>query len=206
MHRRSLLLLTPLVLASCGSVLPQQKYIPRTVWPLQPLPPSSHPASASGPVLLVRTINAAPGLEQRGLQSLTPEGNLQVDYYNLWAASPAMALTQGIMNWAQACGAFSAVVTPGSQLTPGLIIEGDLSTLLVDLAKNEARAQMTILVIKPATTIAGGAQPLAQIKLTGTAPLRGQSPEAQVDAQTQAVASLLAQTVAVLERYATQAD
>lgn len=202
MHRRSLMLLTPLVLAGCGSVLPRQKYIPRTIWPLQPQPPTLNPSNPSGPVLLVRSINAAPGLEQRGLQSLTPEGNLEIDYYNLWAASPAMALTQAMVNWAQACGAFSAVVTPGSRLTPGLIIEGDLSALLVDLSQNEARAEMTILVIKPATTIAGGALPLAQVKLMGRAPLHGQGPEAQAAAQTQAVASLLAQTMAVLARYA----
>lgn len=203
MRRRLLLLAAPLGLAGCGSLLPTQKYVPRITWPLQPAAPTTKITNSNGPVLLVRAINPAPGLEQRGLQSLTKDGNLIVDYYNLWAVPPAQALTQGLINWAQASGHFSAVVTPGSRLTPDLIVEGELSALLVDLATSQARAQMTLLIIKPALNVAGFAQPLTQTTLYATAPVQGNTPEAQATAQCAAVASLLSQATALLERYST---
>lgn len=203
MRRRFLLLAAPLGLSGCGSLLPAQKYIPRTIWPLQPQPSTVKTASSGAPVLLVRAINPAPGLEQRGLQSLTTNGNLVVDYYNLWAVPPAEALTQGLVDWAQASGDFTAVITPGSRLSPNLIVEGDLSELLVDLTTNQARVRMTLLVIKPAPGLAGNTQPLIQANLSATAPVQGNSPEAQAQAQSTAVANLLAQAIALLERYST---
>lgn len=201
MHRRLLLLAAPLGLAGCGSFLPEQKYIPRTIWPLQPQPPATKIAPTGAPVLLVRAVNPAPGMEQRGLQSLTENGNLVIDYYNLWAVPPAEALTQGLINWAQASGDFAAVIAPGSRLTPNLIVEGELSELLVDLTTHQARAQMTLLVIKPALGLAGYTQPLTQAKLTATAPLQGTGPEAQANAESEAVANLLAQAITLLGRY-----
>lgn len=204
MRRRALLLTTPLGLAGCGSLLPTQKYIPRTIWPLQPPPPTINAANPTGPVLLIRAINPAPGLESRGLQSLTENGNLTVDYYNLWAVPPAEALTQGLIIWAQASGVFSAVVTPGTRLTPGLIVEGEFSKLLVDLQAGRACAQMTLLIIKPSSTLAGFAQPLAQIRLIAYAPVTGTGPRAQAVAQSAAMADLLAQAIDQLERYAGQ--
>lgn len=203
MRRRFLLLAAPLGLSGCGSLLPAQKYIPRTIWPLQPQPSTVKTASSGAPVLLVRAINPAPGLEQRGLQSLTTNGNLVVDYYNLWAVPPAEALTQGLVDWAQASGDFTAVITPGSRLSPNLIVEGDLSELLVDLTTNQARVRMTLLVIKPAPGLAGNTQPLIQANLSATAPVQGNSPEAQAQAQSTAVANLLAQAIALLGRYST---
>lgn len=202
MRRRLLLLAAPLGLSGCGSLLPTQKYIPRTVWPLQPQPTTTKIAPPGAPVLLVRAITPAPGLEQRGLQSLTSNGNLVVDYYNLWAVPPAESLTQGLVDWAQASGNFAAVITPGSRLNPDLIVEGDLSELLVNQTTNQAQAQMTLLIIKPTLSAAGSSQPLAQTKLTATAPVRANTPEAQAEAQSAAIASLLAQATALLGRYA----
>lgn len=201
MKRRLLLLSAPLSLAGCGSLLPVQPYIPRTIWPLQPQPPAYKPARANGPVLLVRAITPAPGLEQRGLQCLTENGSLKSDYYNLWAVPPAEALTQGLINWAQASGDFSAVITPGSRLTPNLIIEGEVSELLVDQATNQARAQMTLLIIKPSSNLTGFAQPLVQVQLTATASVQDNTSSAQAAAQSEAVANLLTQAMALLARF-----
>ncbi|GAN79872.1 ABC-type transport auxiliary lipoprotein family protein [Acidocella aminolytica] len=198
---RRLVLAAPLSLAACGSVLPKQKYVPRTVWPLQPAPNTAAQAG-KGPVLLVRAVNPAPGLEQRGLQSLTADGNLLVDYYNLWAVPPAEAVTQGLVTWAQASGLFSAVVTPGSRLTPGLIAEGELSELLVDVPANMARVRMTLLVIKPSAASGGFARPLAQVKLAANAPVQGSGAAAQAAAQNAAVAKLLGDAVEQLSRFA----
>lgn len=155
-----------------------------------------------GSILLVRAMNPAPGLEQRGLQSLDKNGSLHIDYYNLWAVPPAAALTQGLISWAQASGDFAAVITPGSRLTPTLIIEGTFSELLFDQASHQAQAQMTLLIIKPAATIAGFAEPLAQTRLSATAPAQGDSPAAQAQAQSAAMAGLLTQAMALLNRYA----
>lgn len=202
MLRRRLVLAAPLGLAACGSLLPRQKYVPRIIWPLQPPAPAANAAPGTGKVLLVRAITAAPGLDQRGLQSLGADGSLNVDYYNLWAVPPADALTQSLITWAQASGMFAAVVTPGTRLTPGLIAEGELTQLLADLPANMARARMSLLIIKASGAVAGFAQPLAQLSLSASAPIAGSGAQAQAEAENQAVASLLGQAMAALRRYA----
>lgn len=196
-HRR-VVLVAPLGLAACSSLLPQQKYVARTIWPLQPAPPAAEGARAGGPVLLVRAMSAGPGLDQRGLQSLAADGSLTVDYYNLWAVPPADALTQGLVTWAQASGLFSAVVTAGSRLTPDLILEGELTQLLADPSANVARAQMSLLIIKASGALGGFAQPLAQLSLAAAAPLAGNGTAAREAAQNQAMAGLLTQAMAQL--------
>jgi cholesterol transport system auxiliary component len=196
MQRRRLLLATPLALSACASLLPAQKYTPRVSWPLQPQPPAGVAPAPGAPVLLVRPISAAPGLEARGLQSLAPDGSLRVDYYNLWAVPPADAVTQALLDWSEASGAFSAVITPGSRLQPGLIVEGELTELLADPARCEARAALTLVVIKPG---AGGvAVPLRQALLRASVPLSADDPAAWVQAQSEALSRVLAQAMALL--------
>ncbi|NNM56658.1 ABC-type transport auxiliary lipoprotein family protein, partial [Acidocella sp.] len=143
-----------------------------------------------------------PGLDQTGLQSLAPDGSLNIDYYNNWAAAPADAATQALLTWCQASGAFSAVIQPGSRLNPGLIVEGELTQLLANPASGQATAVLTLAVIKPAGGITTAALPLAQQRITGTAPLSGAIPAAQAAAQNAALASALTQAVALLTRYA----
>jgi cholesterol transport system auxiliary component len=201
LHRR-LVLLAPLALTACGSLLPRQKYVARINWPLAPLPPAQNPANPSGPVLMVRDITPAPGLDQQGVQSLQADGSLDIGYYNLWAVSPADAVTQALLTWTQSSGAFSAVISPGSRLTPSLILEGELTELLADLAAGQARAVLTLVVIKNSGGLTAASLPLAQARLTGTAPLTGATPEAEIAAQSAALASVLSQAVALVTRYA----
>lgn len=200
MQRRRLLLVAPLALSACASLLPAQKYTPRVSWPLQPAPPASAPPAPGGPVLLVRPITAAPGLEARGLQSLAPDGSLSVDYYNLWAVPPADAVTQALLDWSQASGMFSAVITPGSRLQPDLILEGELTALLADRTHGEARVALTLVVIKPGT--GGTAVPLRQALLQAAMPLPADNPAALAQAQAEALAQVLAQAMALLRREA----
>ncbi len=202
MPRRRFILAAPLALAACASLLPAQKYTPRTNWPLQPAPPAPAASAGSGPVLMIRPIAAAPGLESRGLQSLAADGSLDVDYYNLWAVPPADAMTQALLDWSQASGSFSAVVTPGSRLQPDLIVEGELTELLADPGRGEARAALTLVFIKPAGTLTGTALPVAQAMLKATAPLQGNDPAAMAAAQNNALSGLLTQVMAQLERAA----
>ncbi len=198
MQRRRLLLAAPLGLSACASLLPSQKYTPRVSWPLQPPPPAGGAAAPGGPVLLVRPISAAPGLEARGLQSLTPDGSLHTDYYNLWAVPPADAVTQALLDWSEASGAFSAVITPGSRLQPGLIVEGELTELLADLGQGEARAALTLVVIKPGA--GGTAVPLRQALLRAAMPLTANDPATLARAQSAALAKVLTQAMALLRQ------
>ena len=202
MNRR-FLLLAPLALSACaGSLLPKQKYIPRIDWPLNPPPPAQHAANPAGPVLLVRDINAGPGLDQQGVQVLQPDGSLVIDNYNLWAVAPADAVSAALAQWCEASGAFAAVVTPGSRLTAPLIVEGELTELDADTGAGQARAVLTIVVIRNSGGISAAALPLAQQRITGTAPLSGATPAAQVAAQRAALASALTQAVALVTRFA----
>lgn len=198
MQRRRLLLAAPLALSACASLLPSQKYTPRISWPLQPPPPANMPPAPGGRVLLVRPITAAPGLEARGLQSLGPDGSLNVDYYNLWAVPPADAVTQALLDWSEASGAFSAVITPGSRLQPDLILEGELTELLADPARSEARAALTLVVIKPGAGAGGAAVPLRQALLRAAVPLSGNAPAVLAAAQSEALSQVLTQAMALL--------
>ncbi len=199
MNRR-LILLAPFALSACTSLLPAPKYIARTNWPLAPQPPAQNPANPSGPILMVRPITAAPGLDQQGLQSLAPGGSLTIDYYNNWAVQPADAVTQSLINWTQASGAFAAVITPGSRLTPTLIVEGELTQFLADPGHAQAIAVLTLVIIKPAAGLTTKALPLAQTLITGTAPLTGNTPAAQAAAQAAALQEILTQATALITR------
>jgi cholesterol transport system auxiliary component len=201
MNRR-LVLSAPLALTACGSLLPQQTYVPRINWPLAPEPPAQNAPNPAGPVLLLRDITAAPGMDQQGVQILQPNGSLNIDYYNLWAVSPADAATQSLLTWLQASGDFSAVVSPGSRLTASLILEGELTELLADLSTNQATAVLTLVVIKNSDSISAASLPLAQQRITGTAPLTGNTPAAEVAAQRAALANALSQAVTLVTRFA----
>jgi cholesterol transport system auxiliary component len=201
MMRRRLMLTAPLVLAGCSSVLPAQKYVPQVDWPLDPQPPNWQAANPGGRVLLVRDLAAGPGLDEQGLQSLRADGSLDISYYNHWAVPPADAATAALTNWAEASGAFAAVVGTGTRLTPGLIVEGTLTEFVADLSAGQARAVLTLVIIGNSDSIAAKALPLAQARVTGTAPLSGSGASAQVAAERAALADALGQAVALLAKY-----
>ncbi len=194
--KRRMILAAPLGLAACGSVLPAQKYVAKVNWPLTPQPPVFHPAATHGPVLLVRAITAAPGLDAQGLQTLSTDGSLTIDYYNLWAVEPADAMTQGLVTWAQAAGFFSAVVTPGTRLNADYIVEGELTELVADPGAGQSRCVVTLVVIKAART----PLPVRQQRLVGTAALPGTDAPAQVAAERAALANVLTQAMEMLRR------
>jgi cholesterol transport system auxiliary component len=199
--QRRLIFAAPVLLAGCSSLLPAQKYVARVDWPLDPQPPAMQPANPAGQVLLVRDLGAGPGLDDQGLQSLRADGSLDISYYNRWAVPPADAATAALANWAQASGAFAAVVGTGTRLTPGLIVEGELTAFIADLAAGQARAVMTLVVIANSNSITAKSRPLAQQRITGTAPLSGSGASAQVASERAALADALRQAVALLTRF-----
>ena len=198
MNRRAVLA-APLLLAGCASLLPKQKYIPRVSWPLDPQPPQIQPTNETGKVLLLRDLAAAPGMETQAIQTLNADGSLTLSYYNQWAAVPARAATGVLRSWLTASGAFRAVVSPGSRLNPDLIVEGELTALMSDPARGRAVAVMTLLVIQDTH---GDTRPLAQRRITGTAPLSGSGYAAQVAAQTAALANAMDRAVAFISGFA----
>jgi cholesterol transport system auxiliary component len=198
--KRRLILLSPLALSACGGLLPAPSYIPRTNWPLQPTPPATEPPNPAGPILLIRAIAAAPGLDVQGIRALAADGSLTVDYYNLWAVNPADAATQALIAFTQASGAFAAIVSPGTRLTPSLILEGELTEFLADTPASTFRAALSIVVIKNSPGLASPDIPLTQQTLTASIPLTSTTPSAEAAAGVQALASLATQAVAVLRQ------
>ncbi|GAA5265494.1 cholesterol transport system auxiliary component [Acidiphilium sp. MT5] len=197
--RRFLLLATPLLLTGCGTVLDREKYQPRSDWPLAPPKPRSTEAGARlGPragVVLVRSVLAGPGLADRGLLTLEPDGSLHRGYYNRWAVPPAQAVTAALITWLQASGRFAAVIGEGSSLSPTILVEATLETLLADPSSHQARAAMTLVVAKPHGL---GEIPLVQKRLRATAPLSGVTAPDLVRAQREALAQLLSQAVVLI--------
>ena len=94
-------------LAALGgcSVLPNAPYPQRREWPLTVRRSPALPPNPGGPVLLVRMMTAAPGLEARGLQWLLPDGSLHVDFYEQWAVPPAHAAEAALRQWLAESGA-----------------------------------------------------------------------------------------------------
>lgn len=200
--RRRLILTAPILLAGCGSLLPAQKYVPQVNWPLQPAPPTVNPPNPHGPVLLVRDLAAGPGLQAQGLQTLRADGSLNIAYYNRWAVEPADAATAALTAWAEASGVFSVVVGTGTRLTPKLIVEGELTEFVADLATSQARAVLTLVVIANSDSLTAKSHPLAQQRIIGTAPLHGNDAPAEVAALQAALANALTQAVSLLTRFA----
>jgi cholesterol transport system auxiliary component len=173
--------------AGC-SVLPSQPYLQRRDWPLEAARPSMLPPRQGGRVLLVRSIQAAPGLEARGLSVLQPDGSVRTDFYEQWAVPPAQAVDDDLRRWLAASGLFAGVLASGSRLPAELVLEGELTALHADLGIGTARAALALVLIdqqpSPARILLARTVS-ASIKLAGT------DPPSLVRAQVAAVASML---------------
>jgi|tagenome__1003787_1003787.scaffolds.fasta_scaffold20300282_1 ABC-type uncharacterized transport system auxiliary subunit len=129
--KRRWLVACSLSLAGC-SLLPQTPYVQQRAWPLDVERSAVAPHKARGRVLLVRSVRAAPGLQDRGLQWLQRDGSVHVDYYEQWAVPPAQAVENDLRQWLMDSGLFAAVVAPGSRLNADYVIEGELETFIAD--------------------------------------------------------------------------
>ncbi len=185
MHRRSLL--ATLALGGC-SILPSRPYLEIRSWPLEAQRPDPLPPRPNGPVLLVRTLRAAPGLEARGLQTLQPDGSIHTDYYEQWSVPPADAVEDSLRRWLAASGLFAAVLAPGSRARADLALEGELQSLLALSGVMRASFGLVLLDLRPAPV-----KVLLQRDLVAEAPLPGRQPGQIAAAGRTAVAGLLAQ-------------
>jgi ABC-type uncharacterized transport system auxiliary subunit len=193
--KRRAFLAAPLLLSACG--LAERPYAERRQWPLIARRPRSETPRRGAPILLVRGLRAGPGLEQRGLQSLQADGSIRSAFYEEWAAPPAQAVEEALRGWLADSGLYSAVVASGTRLDADHVLEGELTGLWSIPATGQAHIALgiTVLAERPATT-----RVLLQHRLTAEAPLAGASVREAVEAQSAALAAVLAQVEAALRR------
>jgi ABC-type uncharacterized transport system auxiliary subunit len=166
------MLLGVAALGGC-SLLPQSPYVQRRDWPLDVRRGSVAAPRRRGRVLLVRSIQAGPGLEVRGLQWLQRDGSVHVDFYEQWAVPPAQAAEDDLRQWLVDAGLFSAVVAPGSRLNADFVLEGELDALVADLNTGVARAALALVLLDQRpnpTKVLLQKTETAEVKLAGTDP------------------------------------
>lgn len=184
---RRLLLASAGMVAAC-SVLPQAKYVQRTLWPLTVRRPQALPPRAHGKVLMVRDLQPAPGLEQQGLQWKLPDGSLHVDFYNQWAVPPAQGITDDLRRWLGDSGLFAAVVGAASGVAPDLTLEGELTTLSADPQAKLSHAAV-VLVLTDQHAISS--RILMQRTVAAEAPMTADTPAGVAAATLEAVRMML---------------
>ncbi|GAA0595718.1 hypothetical protein GCM10009416_37580 [Craurococcus roseus] len=201
--RRRSLLLAPAVLgdAAC-SVLPSRPYQEVQRYALAPERPRREPPARRGPVLLLRTVRAAPGMDSRGLRTLGAGGQVDTAFYDEWAAPPVELVEEAMRQWLAASGLFSAVVSPGSRLRPGLVLEAELLRLQTEPRAGSARAGLAALLLEEPRD-GGQARILGQFTPEGAAPLPGGARRDDAVPAGEAAAAMrdaLAAALAALER------
>jgi ABC-type uncharacterized transport system auxiliary subunit len=187
---RRLLLAAPAMLAAC-SVLPARPYQERREWPLEAVRPVTLPAPAHGAVLLLRDTQAAPGLDERGLRTLLPDGSEHLDNWEEWAVPPSQAVGASLARWLAASGLFRAVVPPGSEVSAGLVLETELLALVANQSAGNACVRLGLVLLRRGRT---GDVPLLQRTVTAQVRLTVFAAPAIVAALRAALADVLRQT------------
>jgi ABC-type uncharacterized transport system auxiliary subunit len=188
----------PLLASGCGRIL-ERPYVSRRDWPLDVPRPAPIPPPAHGPVLLVRTLRAGPGLSDRGLQVLQPDGSVRAEFYEEWVVPPADAVESALRRWLADSGMFAAVTAPGSRLAADFALEGELTTLNADPGRGVARAALAATVLDQR---GAGTRMARQIVARTQAPLASADPAAMVAAQLAALAEAFTQVEAGLRAVA----
>ena len=184
------------LLGGC-SVLPRPAYVQRSTWPLSIAPPAQRPARPHGKVLLVRDFQAAPGLDQLGVQWFNADGSVHVDFYNLWEVTPARAAADDARRWLAASGLFAAVVSPDSGVDADLALGGELTTFAADPRILQGRAALAVTLLNQRVT---PARVLTQRTLAATAHMTVDTPSGVVAAQRAALAGLMSEITELLGR------
>lgn len=200
--RRANLLLALAPLAAC-TVLPQRPYQEVQRFALDPERPQRATAPGNAPVLLVRPLRSAPGLDVRGLRMVGADGQVSTAYWQEWAATPVDLVEEAMRRWLTASGMFRAVTQPGSRLRPDVVLEGELIRLQAEPAKGTATAAISALLLTEPQSVAQEARILGQFVAEGTAPIPGGAGRDGAAAAGDAAAAMsaaLAEALAALER------
>ena len=201
MNRRSLLgcllLAAPVGLAGCG--LSERPYAERRQWPVSVRRPTSLPPRRGGRVLLVRSLRAGPGMDQRGLQSVRADGSIRAEFYEEWAVPPNEAVEDALRRWLSDSGKFAAVIGPGSRLASDITLEGELTALWTIAATSTGYAALGITAIEqPSGT--------PRIRLQQTFSAQTQLADATPGAAVQAMNAALAEVFANIEQALVRGD
>jgi len=190
--RRRFLLALPLVLGGCSVI---QTSVERRQWPLLVPRPQSLPPRARDPVLQVRSLVAGSGLEMRGLHALQPDGSMNVNFYEEWAAPAADSVTEALRLWLSNSGKFAAVVGTGTGVQADLELSGTLAALWSVPASHVGRAGVVVTLLdqRPATP-----KVIFQRSFTADAPLPGETIPDAVAAQVAALAEVFRQIEAAM--------
>ena len=195
MRRRSLLAgsaALAALLPGC-SVLPERPYREVRRFALTAPRPSRAEPSPAAPVLLLRDVRAAPGLDARGLRALAADGQVSQTFWAEWLAPPADLAGEALRGWLLASGRFSAITAPGSRLRAPLVLEAELLTLHTEPAARLARAGMAALLLADEAG-RDGPRVLGQFTFSATAPLpAGDDPGLAAAAMAAALGGVLAQ-------------
>jgi cholesterol transport system auxiliary component len=200
-RRRCLLLLSlPASLGACSAINRPYQEVQR--YALLPERPRREPPAKRAPVLLLRSVRAAPGMDNRGLRLVGGAGQVDTEFYNEWAAPPVELVEEAMRQWLAASGLFAAVVSPGSRLRAGLVLEAELLRLQAEPRNGLARAGLAALLLDEPRD---GAQAriLGQFTPEGTAPLAGGARREDKVPASEAAAAMreaLAAALAALER------
>ena len=170
MSRRLFLPLPFLAVGACTALNRPYQEVRR--YALAPERPRREPPPRRGPVLLLRSVRAAPGMDNRGLRVLGAGGQVNTEFYNEWSAPPVELAEEAMRQWLAGSGLFSAVVSPGSRLRPSVVLESELLRLQAEPRAGLARAELAALLLEEPRD---GAQAriLGQFTPEGTAPLPG---------------------------------
>ncbi len=199
-HRRFLLTL-PVLLAGC-SVLPDRPYVETLRFPLEPRRSAAPRSGRARRTLLIRTIRAGAGMETRNLRTIRPDGTESLDFYAEWVAPPAEGAEQAMRRWLLDSRLFSAILAPGSRVTPDFVLEGEITRLEAVQAEGIARAEMTLLLVDERS----GSRLVGQMVSNGTAPLASgtavPTPQQAADAMVAALGNALDSLEQALARFA----
>lgn len=194
MTARRILLIAPL-LAAC-SVLPDRPYVETRRFPLEPRRTGAARTGRARRTLLVRTLRAGAGMDVRNLRTLRPDGTEFLDFYAEWAAPPAEAAEQALRRWLLDARLFSAILAPGSRVTPDFVLEGELTRLAAVQGEGVARAELTMLLVDERQ----GSRLVGQMVSSGTAPLPGGTAEPTPEQAAGAMAAALGNALESLEQ------
>jgi ABC-type uncharacterized transport system auxiliary subunit len=183
-------------LAGC-SVLPARPYEEIRLWPLTVSRPRALPRDPRGPILLVRRLEAGPGLETAFLRSRAADGSVTVAHYEAWDLPPAQGVAESLRLWLEQCGHFAAVVAPGSRATADYTLEGELTRFIALPAEGRAEVALSVVMFKE---VDFHATPVLQTEFASTATLAGAAAPDIAGALTMATASVFADIESAIVR------
>ncbi len=150
--RRALALPLAGLVAACGNPL-SRPYPEKQIFVLRAPRPGPRDPLPRPRLLLMRDVDAAAGVEARGLVTRLDDSRQQTDFWNEFALPPARLVDDQLRRWLDASGAVSAVLDSGSRARADVVLEPTLTALSADATdpqKPAAQVTMAVLLLNAA--------------------------------------------------------